>query len=72
MPAGTDRLAIREFYEEAERLTEETGVRHEGDHIVPLNSDVVSGLHVPWNLQVLPKRENVIKGNKLIEEMIYA
>lgn len=64
LPEWADLEKIKEFYKEAKRLTEETGIKHEVDHIVPLQGKVVSGLHIETNLQVISKKENQKKSNK--------
>jgi ribosomal protein L3 len=61
-----DKAAILKFYEEAARLTRETGVVHHVDHIHPLNGRGFCGLHVEWNLQVLPQHDNLTKSNRLV------
>jgi len=59
------KLAMRNLYLQAQALTKATGERYVVDHIIPLISPEVCGLHVPWNLRVITQEENLIKSNKI-------
>lgn len=79
-PPWADPKKIAEIYDEASRLTKETGIPHHVDHIVPLQGPIatwgpfkgmriVFGLHWEGNLQVIPARDNVCKGNRWWPDM---
>lgn len=62
-PAWASEEAIRLIYLEAQRRTAETGIKWQVDHIVPLRSDFVCGLHCEVNLRVITAEENNLKRN---------
>jgi hypothetical protein len=55
---------IKKIYQEALKITKITGIKHEVDHIYPLQSKYLCGLHVETNLQILTKQQNLTKGNR--------
>jgi len=63
-PSWADKEKIKEIYTQAVLMEKETGIKYEVDHIIPLNGEYVSGLHVHNNLQILTKRDNIYKTNK--------
>lgn len=55
---------INKFYNDARKISKETGIPHEVDHIEPLHGKNSCGLHVPWNLQIISRADNQSKSNK--------
>ena len=55
---------IEQAYEIAALRTKLFGFPWHVDHIIPLQGEIVSGLHTPYNLQVIPGADNVRKANK--------
>lgn len=68
-PSWADRDAIRAIYVAAAAITKQQGVRHHVDHIVPLKSRLVCGLHVEHNLQILSASANAKKSNRVWPDM---
>lgn len=62
-PPWVDMNAVKAIYIEAAR----TGMTV--DHVIPLNSPIVCGLHVENNLQLLTPRQNSVKSNKFTPEV---
>jgi hypothetical protein len=67
---GIFHKEILAIYNECKRITLQTGIKHEVDHIIPVMHKDVSGLHVPWNLQIIPAKANKQKTNKLVSELL--
>lgn len=60
---------ISEAYSLAQLRTQTFGFPWEVDHIVPLRSELVSGLHCEYNLAVIPASDNLAKGNRWWPDM---
>jgi hypothetical protein len=59
-PIWANRKAIIAIYRQCVDMGNEWHV----DHIVPIAGKNVCGLHVHWNLQIIPAKENLVKNNK--------
>jgi hypothetical protein len=55
---------IKRIYKLCAIVTEATLIQYHVDHILPLQGKEICGLHVPWNLRVIPAKDNISKGNR--------
>ena len=62
-----DKWIISEIYDLAKLKTKLTGTKWHVDHVIPLRGKIVSGLHVPANLQVISEQANKVKRNNFAE-----
>lgn len=62
--AENDFWMMQEAYHLAELRTKLFNFTWHVDHIIPLRGKLVSGLHTPYNLQVIPGKDNVSKANR--------
>jgi len=63
-PLWADQIHIKLLYTTRQYLTEQTGEDWHIDHVVPLQGRNVCGLHVHFNLRVVPAQFNQAKGNR--------
>lgn len=63
-PPWFEEVEVKELYTKCATLTKITGVKHEVDHDVPIQSELVCGLHCRDNLRIIKASDNRKKWNK--------
>lgn len=62
--AWADKDFIKRIYVTCKKITKQTGIKHQVDHIIPIKGDNVCGLHVHNNLAIITAKMNLEKGNR--------
>lgn len=68
-PAWANDFILKEAYHLAKLRSLVFGFKWHVDHIVPLKSKIVCGLHCEANLRVIPGAANIAKGNRYWPDM---
>jgi hypothetical protein len=63
-PKWANKFYINEIYSHAKLKSKLLNIDFHVDHIIPLQGVNVCGLHIESNLQIIPKQDNLSKGNK--------
>ncbi len=69
VPSWSIKFFVNEAYALARLRKKLTGIDWHVDHIVPIKSPLVCGLHAHTNLQVIPASQNIEKTNKMWPDM---
>lgn len=64
-PDWVDRPMLQLMRECAKIMSAAMGEEYVLDHIVPLNHELVCGLTVPWNFQIVTRKANAAKSNHM-------
>ena len=68
-PQWANMFFISEIYDLARLRSKVTGMKWSVDHIVPLKSKTVCGLHTEANMRVIPAMANLSKNNRTWPDM---
>jgi hypothetical protein len=63
-PSWANEGAIRAIYSQARALSIRDVIKYHVDHVIPLKHDLVCGLHVETNLEIIPAIDNLLKSNR--------